>query len=248
MWTCFSCQEKGNIYQLYRRLDKEISYDLRIAQAKSRAEQPIITSRNFSAKANACIRSLQSSKVGQRMVRDFLDSRGIYSDAVSAFGLGYDEERDAIFFPYSDIDGRVTGIKYRYRNGFKASEPNSHYGLYGVNHALGKAEVIICEGESDTLSTWSRYHDEYGVCGTSGASVSDTQWSRFGLHLLFARRIYLLYDADEAGDKCAEIAMRVLGTDKCVRLRPSDECDASEFFLSGGTLEALGLEGIDSKV
>ena len=243
MWTCFSCQEKGNINQLYRRLGVSVGYDVRFAQARKMAEAPIIKSHNFAATANSHIASLRRSISGQRVVRDFTESKGISPDAVSHFGLGWSEERDAISFPYADTTGRVTGIKYRYINGFKASETGSQYGLYGLNDAVGKEQVIICEGESDTLATWSRYGTGYGVCGTSGASVSDTQWSRFGLYLLFARRIYLLYDGDAAGDKCAATAMSVLGTDKCVRLRPPDDEDASSFYSKHGTLEGIGLVG-----
>jgi len=243
MWTCFSCQEKGNINQLYRRLGVSIGYDVRFAQARKMAEAPVIQSHNFAALANAHIKSLRQSVPGQRAVRDFIESRGISPDAVAHFGIGWDEQRTAISFPYAETTGRVSGIKYRYNNGFKASETGSQYGLYGLNDAVGKEQVIICEGESDTLATWSRYGHEYGVCGTSGASVSDTQWSRFGLYLLFARRIFLLYDADSAGDKCAATAMSVLGTDKCVRIRPPEEYDASEFYGQGGTLEQIGLVG-----
>lgn len=243
LWTCFSCQEKGNLYQLYRRLGAEIGYDVKFAQAKKKASAPIVETRNFAALANAHIATLRSEHDAQREVRDFLESRGVATSAVAAFGIGYDKGRLATSFPYAETTGRVSGIKYRYNNGFKSSEPGSIYGLYGVEYAVGKEQVIICEGESDTLATWSRYYPQYGVCGTSGASVSDSQWSRFGLHLLFARRIYLLYDGDAAGDKCAETAMSVLGSDKCIRVRPPEGCDASEFYRDGGTLEGIGLMG-----
>ena len=243
VWHCFGCEERGTINQLYKKLGVEVGYDVRFAQAKKMAERPIVQTHNFAAIANAQIDHLRQSRAAQRSVRDFLDAKGIRADAVGAFGIGFDGERQAISFPYADQTGRVTGIKYRYVTGFKASESGSSYGLYGVNHAVGKEQVIICEGESDTLATWSRYGNEYGVCGTSGASVSDTQWSRFGIHLLFARRIFLLYDADTAGDKCAETAMSVLGSDKCIRLRPPEDRDASELYSSGGTLEGIGLVG-----
>jgi hypothetical protein len=53
----------------------------------------------------------------------------------------------------------------------------------------------------------------------------------------------LAYDGDAAGDKCAETAMRVLGDERTRRLRPPDDTDLSEFYMGGGRLEDIGLDG-----
>jgi len=245
VFHCFSCGESGTINKLYRLLGKEVSLGVRFAQAKRRAEYPELTTHNFAALANGYIQRLRLEGE-EDIIQGFLGDRPININAIRHFGVGYASDRDALSFPYTDKENRVTGIKYRYRDGFKASETGSSYGLYGLANVIGRDTVILCEGESDTLAVWTQYGRDYGVGGTSGASVSDTQWSRFGLHLLFARTIYLLYDADKTGDDCAEIAMRVLGSDKCVRLRPTDGAnDACDFIAKGGRLETLGLEGID---
>jgi DNA primase len=238
VWHCFSCGESGTLKSLYRRLGEDVSPDVRLIKAKREAEAPVFKSRNFAAKANGQIRNLRERDDAKRMVRDFTDARGISQDAIAAYGVGWDREREAISFPYADQSRRVTGIKYRSGDGFKFSEPGSEYGFFGGVNVAGQPKVAICEGESDTLSVWSRYADKgITVIGTSGASVSEAQWTRFGLQLLFAERVYLLYDADEPGDKCAEAAMRVLGDDKCVRIRPTKGKDASEHLLSGGTFD-----------
>ena len=244
VWHCFSCGESGSLKWLYKLLGKDVDVNVRLYQAKKTAQGPAVASTNFAAVANKYYRDLRSDdgKRGYRFLKSFLRERGISESAPDNFGIGWDRERDTLAFPYADTSNRVTGIKHRYRNGFKASETGSQYGLYNVNGLVGKDKVIICEGESDTLRVWSQYGERYGVGGTSGASVSDAQWSRFAISLLFASRVYLLYDADEAGDKCAETAMRVLGDDKCVILRPRDGQDATDFLESGHTLEELGLE------
>jgi DNA primase len=241
VWHCFSCDRSGTLNKLYRLLDTEVDLNVRLNQAKRNAEAPQVRVTNFGPLANShtdAFRAGRDSGFG----KEFAKPRGIRKSSLVAFNVGYDSGRDALTFPYQDNEGRVTGIKYRYRTGFKASETGSHYDVYGLDEAIGKQRVIICEGESDTLRVHTQYGDRYGVCGTSGASVSDAQWSSIGLHLLFARRIYLLYDADEAGDKCVETAMRVLGSDKCVRIRPQDGMDATEFLQSGHQLEEIGLE------
>jgi DNA primase len=242
LWHCFGCEQSGNITQLYRLMGEEVSRDVRLAQAKKRADAPDIESHDFSPMANAYVRELQHPSC---FISDYCKSRGISEAAVERFSLGYDPIRDAITFPYTDAEGRVTGIKYRYRSGFKASESGSLYGIYGLENVVGFATVLIAEGESDTLSTFSRYgsRTDMGICGTSGASVSESQWLKFSVSLLFAKTIYLAYDGDAAGDKCAETAMRVLGDERTRRLRPPDDTDLSEFYMGGGRLEDIGLDG-----
>jgi DNA primase len=241
LWHCFGCEESGNIEKLYRLMGEEVSTDVKVAQARKRAEAPDITTHDFTPLANAYVRELRHPS---SFIDAYCEQRGIRETAVERFGLGYDLVRDALSFPYTDSEGRVTGIKYRYRNGFKASEGGSLYGIYGLENVAGASTVIICEGESDTLSTFSRYGNGrgYSVCGTSGASVSESQWTRFSISFLFASTIYIAYDGDAAGDKGADIAMRVLGTSRCRRLRPPDDTDLSEFYMAMGTLEELGLE------
>lgn len=245
VWHCFGCEESGTLNGLYRRLGEEVSRDVRLHQAKEKAKAPEVFSRDFTKKASSlhhALRREDSRGRGRRLVEDTFESRGIRQAAVGHYGLGYDSTIDAISFPYIDTERRVTGIKYRHRNGFKTSEVGSRYGLFDINNIIGKGRVIICEGESDTLAVWSKYGDSYGVGGTSGASVSDSQWSTFSLSLLYAERVYLLYDADEAGDRASDNAMRMLGDDKCVRVRPPDGSDASDWLSAGHTLEEIGLE------
>ena len=243
VWHCFGCERSGNINQLYRLMGEEVNRDVYILQAKRRAEEPNFVTKDFSVLANDYVRG-RGHPQAQGFVRDYCDGRGISEDALRHFAVGYDSDRDALTFPYVDEDQRVTGIKYRYRSGFKASEPESVYGIFGLENVVGVSTVIICEGESDTLATFSRYgeHDGLGIGGTSGASVSEAQWSRFAISLIFAKTIYLAYDGDSAGDKCGELAMRVLGVDRTRRLRPPDDTDLSEFFMAGGRLEDIGFE------
>ena len=244
VWHCFSCQESGTLKTLYRRLGKGVDDNVRLYQAKKDAQEPDEEHyTDFTPQANRCLRDLRGEdESGRLFLHDFLASRHIRKSTARTFGIGWDKERDALAFPYVDTADKVTGIKYRYRNGFKASETGSRYGLYGVNEATGRDAVIVCEGESDTLRVHSQYGDRYGVCGTSGASVSPTQWTKFSLHFVFASRIYLLYDGDAAGDKCVENALSVLGGERFFKLRPPDGYDASDFLQSGGSLEELGLE------
>jgi DNA primase len=174
------------------------------------------------------------------ILRSFIERRGIAGHVPETFGL-YVTNGPRIAFPYTDVDGRVVGIKYRDRQGNKSAESGSSFHQpFGLEHAVGRSDVFIFEGESDTLRGYTELGQTgSGIAGTSGVGVSETQWVANGLHFLFARRIFLVYDADEPGDKCAEIAMRVLGTEKCIRLRPTRGKDFTDHMMAGGTIREM---------
>jgi DNA primase len=76
-----------------------------------------------------------------------------------------------------------------------------------------------------------------------GAKISEAQWELWSLDFLFAKRILIAFDADEAGDTGAATAMKVLG-EKAERLRPAEELDFTEHYLKHG--ELAGVELFDS--
>ena len=244
LWHCFGCGRSGNFDRLMWEFGVKPSHEYILKKALRSTEYEPRESHNFAPLANSLHRSLLNGG-GRDVYEDYCEKRGLVAGVAEAFGIGWDSEHNRLSLPYWDSeDERVTGLKYRYPDGSKGSESGSEYGVYAVSNVIGRERVIICEGESDSHSAYSRLAGtDIAVCGTSGASVSEARWSSFGLHFLFARRIYLAYDPDDAGDKCSELAMRVLGTDKCVRLTGFREGgDLSEHFLRGGTWEELGVE------
>lgn len=231
-WICFACNERGNLPKLYNLLGERIDPDYRLDALISSVRRMPERSPNFSVQANHYAKSLNTTR-GRRAASHFLSERPISPEALVEFSIGFDEERKALSFPYWD-DSVVTGIKYRAKDGSKFAPPGSKFGLYNVDRVRGKPIVIIGEGESDALALWSLVKDKgVAVCGTSGASFNDSAWSKFAISFLFARKIILAYDADQAGDRCASAAIRVLGEDKCVRLRPSLGKDWSAAIMAG---------------
>jgi DNA primase len=242
-WLCFGCGAKGNIGQLYYKLgeqepeDRKIERLYRLAQEDTSVQlkEPI----NMVPLANEYIRQAETVS-GRRAFESFCRSRPIDPDVLRRFGVGYRPEKKALTFPYYENDGRVAGIRYRHVDtGAKWYEGGSRRVLYGIPEVVGRGEVIICEGESDTLATAGRADPSMGVCGSPGAGVSSAVWSLWGLDLLFASRIYFAFDNDEAGDKGADAGMQVLGTERCVRIRPTLGKDMCEHYLNGGTLDEI---------
>jgi hypothetical protein len=238
LWFCHSCGAKGNYERLRRIQGAGPDADYKWQSAINRAREEVVEPPDLRD-------ILCTSKKWGTMARDFCSSRGISRGSLEDYEVV--ESVGRLAFPYIDTEGRVTGIKYRYPDGRKSAEPGSEFGIFGVVLASGNDSVIICEGESDTLRVHTEVGGRVGVCGTSGAAVSAAQWTIFGVSLLFTSHIYLAYDADAAGDKCSEVAMSVLGDDRCVRMRPTRGKDLSDHLMAGGTLRECLSESSTSR-
>jgi hypothetical protein len=235
VWLCHQCGAKGGIENLARIVGEELSPDFYWDRAIAKVKEVPPVEHNFAPLANSLYnRGLAGD--GDRAIRHFLAKRGIGIDARHHFYLGWDGNR--IAFPYWDDEarkqGKVTAIKYRDRSGAKSMEAGSKRSIYNVEEIRGVASVVICEGETDTMLAWSLLR-ERGVCGIPGASVSRSQWEVWALDFLWASDIVVAYDADEAGDKGAALAVEVLG-DKARRVRPAEGLDLSEHYKQYGRL------------
>lgn len=238
VWQCFGCGERGSLEYLANRLGQNLGDDFFLDKAlRSIKEVPPIT-RNFSVLANKLYERGVNEKRGDTAIRNFARRRSIVIDARHHFWLGWDGNR--ISFPYWDSDSRKLGychgIKYRDVRGRKSMEEGSRWGVYNVEDIRGAARVLVCEGESDTITAWSRLAtSDWRVCGVPGAGASLKQWEIWALDFLFASDILIAYDADEAGDKGALNALQVLGN-KARRLRPDEGMDLSQHVETHGEL------------
>lgn len=246
-WICFACGARGGIQSLATRMNREVNdaeLALKMYEGTSRSilEEP----KDFSALA----KTLRSNLYTQRpedVVR-FIQSRRLDARVLKHFGIGWDGAN--IAFPYYDED-TVFAIKYRHFNGHKFAETGSRRGIYNVNDVRFKKYVILCEGESDTLAVWSQLTSNYvsdivehiGVGGIPGVAASRSTWELWALDLLWAKQVFVAYDADEAGDEGTKLPMDAL-QGKGVRIRPTLGKDMTDHFVAGGSLgDFKGLAG-----
>jgi len=238
-WICFACGERGGLQSLATRMGREVN-DADIAlrlyegQRNSVLEEP----KNFASLAKELHSALRTSRPDD--VVDFILSRHLRPEVIKHFRLGW--TGSAIAFPYYD-DEEVFGLKYRAPNGHKWAEPGTRRGIYNLNDVRFKPVVILCEGESDTLAVWSELTRTFvpdivqsvGVGGIPGVAGSRSTWETWALDLLWAKHVFVAYDADEAGDTGAELPLAAIGG-KGSRLRPTMGKDMTDHFLAGGTL------------
>jgi hypothetical protein len=69
--------------------------------------------------------------------------------------------------------------------------------------------------------------------------VSERTLERWGLDLLYARRIGVAFDADASGDRGYDAFLRVLGDERVFRVRPTHGNDLCEHRKNGGTISEL---------
>lgn len=244
LWVCFGCGEKGGMNKLARLMDKELNEgDVLMRSLAAATDRGFEEPPDFTPLATRLYAEAMDYHPVP-MARYFAD-RGLHAAVLNHYQLGWDAAYERIAMPYWD-DGRVIGIKYRSLDGSKSSEKGSKRYIYGVDDIRGKNVVILCEGESDTHAVFSdltkrAMTDTIAACGFPGVSASKANWELYALEFIWASRVYVAYDADEAGDAGAVTPMSIMG-DKARRLRPTKGKDMAAHLMNGGSLEECGLE------
>ena len=125
--------------------------------------------------------------------------------------------RDRLMFPIMDLDGNVIafggrtldGSQPRYMNTPETIAYSKGQNLYALHLAKNTAEkrLILCEGYLDVIMMHQVGFTNTVCC--LGAGVTDQQGS---LLARYCDEVLLLFDADVAGQKGAERAMRMLSS------------------------------------
>jgi len=106
--------------------------------------------------------------------------------------------------------------------------PGPHRGVWNHAGLQGTTEVIVCEALIDAMSFWSagkrNVTSAYGVNGF-------TQDHRRVILQSGVKRVFIAFDADEAGDRgAAQLAMRLGGEGiACARVTFPHRTDANTF-------------------
>ncbi len=124
------------------------------------------------------------------------------------------------------IRGKEIGGKYLTPSGQKAR-------LFNPDAAWGSDEVCITEGEFDAMVLTQLGFPSVGV---PGATSWQEDWNR---HLERAKRVFLVFDNDDAGHKGAEKTARVIGPRSRIVTMPKPEAgkpkvDPTEFIVNQG--------------
>ncbi len=198
----------------------------------------------------------------QRLPSEALEDAGLVLRREDGSGF-YDRFRHRVVFPIADLRGRVVTFGARalapdeqpkYLNGPETAvfkKANTLYALDRAREAIRRTgEALLMEGYTDVLMCHLRGFDR----AVAGMGTAFTQ-NQAGLLKRFARRVVLVYDGDEAGQKAAERTLDVLlqeGLEIRVALLPEGR-DVDEILMEEGSeaVEAIlgaALDVLDFKL
>lgn len=180
---------------------------------------------------------------------DWLKRRGITDNVITAFNISVEDVpslglKKAIVIPVRHIDGQHSFNKYR-RSPLEGDikpkylfERGGKVTLYGADQLVSQSErtdVVITEGELDTLVCWSQ--NIPAVSSTAGASSFQAEW----IELLKGYSVYICFDNDEAGHKGAVKVLSYLPDAKVIFIPKNipDVKDISDYVARGGDFHAL---------
>lgn len=153
-----------------------------------------------------------------RVFHRYLETRSITLDTGRAWGVGFDDERERVLIPVRDTQHRLWGAvgrsihaeaKPKYLNYFNMMK-GAH--LLGA-HTIGTAKsLIIVEGGLDAMRAYQAIHsaglqDELACVSIMGATLSDRQARAI---MSIAYEVIIALDADDAGDRGADLALSKL--------------------------------------
>lgn len=245
---CHRCQEQGSFFTLQTKLgDKPEQFQRDIA-AKWRVWADLV---------DIC----QDHLIEQPEVLEYLrETRGLSGKTIGKYRLGYAPKDlidqlletwemmdlknaglfgekgyplfwDRVMIPYYQRSHVVT-VRGKQVGGnvFQAKDTSIH--LFGADNVRGHKEVFLCEGELDAI-----YLDQmgYAVCASPGAGSFQDLWK---IWFEDATRVFIVFDADDAGRKGAYRTQQMLGQ-KAVNIElpvphHEDSTDVTEFFLRDG--------------
>jgi DNA primase catalytic core len=140
------------------------------------------------------LRLPEKNRVEGAQLRTRLTQLGLYRDS------GHEHFNGCIVVPLHDAQGKPVSL---YGRRVQKGElrhlypPGPHRGLFNPPALAGSA-VILCEAVLDALTFCAHGYPATCAYGTEG--LTEELWER----LRKARKVYLAYDADEAGDRAAE--------------------------------------------
>ncbi len=130
-------------------------------------------------------------------------------------GRYYDAFRNRVMFPIIDVTGNVIAFggrvmddsKPKYKNTMDTPVFKKSRNLFALNYAKnsGSESLILCEGYMDVIALHAAgFTNAIATLGTAITSEQARLMSRY------AKKVYISYDADEAGQKAAVKAIKLL--------------------------------------
>ena len=178
----------------------------------------------------------------------FFINRGITQDVILKNKIAMTKDGNGIVFPYFRngilINYKTRLIKEKRFFQAKESEPI----MYNLDRIIGKSEIIVCEGEFDSLSWEVAGYENHTTVNQGAPNENDNNVDKkleciTNCYDVFenAKIIYLAVDTDNNGIRLQKELIRRFGAEKC-KIVDFKECkDANEYLIKYGTFELSNL-------
>ena len=251
LWHCMGCSHGGDVAALYKELrgkrrsgstigsrSKNDSNVVPISKARKPAK-PAEPTTNAAALPDAAYLAACTNRLLKQpsLLKIMVDERGLRVDTIKEFNIGHDTYRFTI--PVYDENGVLVNVRRYNPKARRAQDKMLNIQGHGSARIfrpdlLAKYDkVIITEGEMDAII--AHQNGLPAISCTGGAGTFRTEWGP----LFAGKQVYLCYDCDDAGDKGAVKAAKVLAQHAAavyiVRL-PMDAkgADISDYFVTIG--------------
>lgn len=172
-------------------------------------------------------------------VRDYLRKRGLTTETIDRFQLGYSSDMDGVTIPYFSATGKLVMLKIRRLGNQKPKylTLGHDYPLESATHifnvaAVVKPNLVICEGEFDAMILAQEGLNAISVPGANA-------WQDF-YGLLLPKRATLLMDPDDAGTRAAhEIRKAASRYGKTLLIGKLTDGDVTETYIRGGGITEI---------
>ena len=203
LFICFSCQENGTLLDFVMKTTKRSYFEASRIISNAAKEinftdqivNTISTSKEIEPFDIELIKKLYNGCLESDRAKQYWDSRGITSESINTFKLGYSSNQDMVTVPVQSDSGMYVGFVARSVEGksFKNSTnmPRSKV-LFNLNRCKFE-EIIVVESSFDAIKL---HQMGFHAVATLGANVSREQ-----MRLLekYATKIILAPDSDDAG-------------------------------------------------
>ncbi|MDM7986188.1 MAG: DnaB-like helicase C-terminal domain-containing protein, partial [Smithella sp.] len=244
VFFCQKCNERGNLITLKKHFGdyhKDRPQMNRPYQKQQQAVKAVFSDQD---KPLCSPEEKRATEANQRLLADknaleyITVKRGLNIKTVKAFKLGLEIDATGghwLTIPHFE-KGKLINIKSRSlppaEKTFKRVK-DCRSVLFNVDY-IDKNEniVYLCEGEIDALTLWDRGIKTV-VATTTGAGSFDPAWID---QLKDVKKIIIVYDPDEPGQKGAREVARRLGFDRCFNVVLPGGQDVNEYFTAGNTI------------
>lgn len=244
LWFCQACDVGGRVTTLLRQM-RELGVESASTEVPGSKRKARGSSERLPYNDNHVAAWKAALLANTEAREDFQVRRGLSSDSLAEYEIGWDSRTQAYTIPVRDINGELVNVRFYQLD--PAEDRRKIWGvaghgdpvLYPIDHLLDGNEIIVCEGELDAILT--KQHGFNTITKTGGAKVWHPEWNQHFAGMV----VYICNDMDKdgrAGSRKIATALKTVADEVYevslpYEVEPKHGKDLTDFWLEGHTPE-----------